>query len=45
MRRGQNKRDRMDARPPEKARIHTGEVPAPQPPSATAVATIAAPPV
>jgi hypothetical protein len=38
-------RDRMAAHRCEKARIHTGEVPALQPPSATAVATIAASPV
>jgi len=35
----------MAARPSEKARIHTGEVPAPQPPSATAAATIVVRPV
>jgi hypothetical protein len=40
----QNRRDAIAARGPKKARIHTGEVSAPQPPSVTTAATIAAGP-
>jgi hypothetical protein len=40
----QDRRDGIAARAAEKARIHTGEVTAPQPPSVTTAATLAAAP-
>jgi hypothetical protein len=41
---GRDRRDGIATRAAEKARIHTGEVTAPQPPSVTTAATLAAAP-